>query len=726
MGGGLLNLVSEGNKNIFLNGNPKKTFFSTKYKKYTNFGMEKIRLDVQGSRTLNMTTTSKFIFNIKNYGDLMMDTYFVLTLPNIWSPVVEILPPPNNYINLNPDCSNCWSFYGRDYMFSSFMQNKWPYEFKWIENLGSQLIKEVKYLVGGVVIQQFSGDYLLNMVHRDFSKEKKELFDEMTGNTNELNDPANYGGRRNNYPNSIFNENWLPLGPEPSIRSRKIYVPLNIWSTLNSKMAFPLISLTKQNLRIEITCRPIQELFVVRYIPTPEILNQFNEIIIRINNGRFTPSNVDIESEWNYDIRENYMQNTKYVGYYVQANQNENRYLFYRFVNPTFSPIAGADINDVSGIRFKNGTVSGTLIDAEFYELTKNIWNADAHLICNYVFLSEEERKIFKQKKQKYLVKFVDERDYFGLQGTSIIRLIKEGLVTSWMWFLQRSDVGLLNEWSNYTNWLTKKLPFKTINNLTNDYTNPNLSSLIYDILGNQQNSNSGICNRNYCYLKNFLYRFTDSANQLPYNFPYNALNSYLRTNKYLGNEFLNQFHHYECNQSEAEKLAATVGFSIINGLTLNYTYLPHCYNIGGPYHKKNEKDILKNATLLFNGKIRENSMEYNIYNKVEPYLRSNGTYKSGLLCYNFCLNTDPFSTQPSGSINLNKFSAVDMEIDLIKPEKDINAKIFKIINSNGDLIGINKNQWNIFLHTFRLHFMQERYIYLEFEDGNIIVDNLV
>ena len=46
MGGGLLNLVSEGNKNIFLNGNPKKTFFNTKYQKYTNFGMEKLRLDV--------------------------------------------------------------------------------------------------------------------------------------------------------------------------------------------------------------------------------------------------------------------------------------------------------------------------------------------------------------------------------------------------------------------------------------------------------------------------------------------------------------------------------------------------------------------------------------------------------------------------------------------------------------------------------------------------------
>ena len=46
-------------------------------------------------------------------------------------------------------------------------------------------------------------------------------------------------------------------------------------------MAFPLVSLSKQNLRIEITCRPIQELFVVRYQPTYEIAEQYSELIIR-------------------------------------------------------------------------------------------------------------------------------------------------------------------------------------------------------------------------------------------------------------------------------------------------------------------------------------------------------------------------------------------------------------------------------------------------------------
>ena len=40
MPGGLLNIVSVGNNNIFLTGNPSKTFFKTTYAKYSNFGLQ--------------------------------------------------------------------------------------------------------------------------------------------------------------------------------------------------------------------------------------------------------------------------------------------------------------------------------------------------------------------------------------------------------------------------------------------------------------------------------------------------------------------------------------------------------------------------------------------------------------------------------------------------------------------------------------------------------------
>jgi hypothetical protein len=194
MPGGLLNLVSYGNQNVFLNGNPSKTMFKCKYAKYTNFGLQKFRTDFDGLRTLRLNESSYFSFKIKRYAELLMDTYLVVTLPNIWSPI------------LPPDCDT---------------RNQWrPYEFKWIKNLGSQMIKEVRFTVGGQIIQKFSGQYLQNLIERDFNETKKHLYYNMTGSVTELNDPANSGTRLNVYPSAYYDGS--QLGPEPSIRSRKL------------------------------------------------------------------------------------------------------------------------------------------------------------------------------------------------------------------------------------------------------------------------------------------------------------------------------------------------------------------------------------------------------------------------------------------------------------------------------------------------------------------------
>ena len=67
MAGGILNLVAYGNQNIILNGNPKKTFFRPVYAKYTNFGLQKFRLDFDGQRILRLTEDSTFTFKVKRY-----------------------------------------------------------------------------------------------------------------------------------------------------------------------------------------------------------------------------------------------------------------------------------------------------------------------------------------------------------------------------------------------------------------------------------------------------------------------------------------------------------------------------------------------------------------------------------------------------------------------------------------------------------------------------------
>ena len=121
MAGGLLNLIAEGTHNIILTGVPTKTFFKVTYSKYTNFGLQKFRLDYDGMRELRTSTDSTFKFKVKRYGDLLMDTYLVVNLPDIWSPLYNPYAPYKDENGLFTDWQNT--------------DGRWaPYDFKWIEN----------------------------------------------------------------------------------------------------------------------------------------------------------------------------------------------------------------------------------------------------------------------------------------------------------------------------------------------------------------------------------------------------------------------------------------------------------------------------------------------------------------------------------------------------------------------------------------------------------------
>ena len=143
-----------------------------------------------------------------------LDTYLVFSVPNIWS---TILPP------LVP--GDIWK----------------PYHFRWIENLGTSIIKNIRITIGSQLIQEYPGEYIRCVVERDFSEEKKKMFDQMIGNVPELTHPEVFGGNRfNNYPNTFFSTELA--GQEPSIRGRNLYIPLNSWFWPLNPTSFKLVA----------------------------------------------------------------------------------------------------------------------------------------------------------------------------------------------------------------------------------------------------------------------------------------------------------------------------------------------------------------------------------------------------------------------------------------------------------------------------------------------------
>ena len=540
MAGGLLNLISTGNNNIFLTGNPSKTFFKVTYAKYTNFGLQKFRIDYDGLRNLRLTEPSTFTFKMPRYAELLMDTYIVINLPTIWSPIY------------NP-CTNT--------------ANQWaPYDFKWIRELGTNMISQVLITCGSQTIQQYSGEYLRAMVERDFSTEKKDLFDKMTGNVPELYDPANAYSRQNTYPSAYYNTG----SAEPSIRGSTLYIPVNTWFTLDTRCAFPMVSLQYNELNVSVTFRPIQELFQVRDVFDPG--NQFP---------------------------------------YIQPDFNQPQFNMYQFLQTPVQDLSQPTVYP--------------------YPMINNIWNADIHLLSTYCFLTPEESRKFAMEDQIYLVKDVFEYTFNNVTGSQKVQLTSSGMISSWMMYFQRNDVNMRNEWSNYTNWPYSWLPA--------------------DIQMAPIDPNT---------------KYGPGAN-LP------------------------------------------GAPSVSTGLFVT-----------GPLAPQNQKEILETMAIVLNGDYRENVLESGIYNYVEKYVRTRGSAKEGLYCYNFCMNTDPFEYQPSGGINLSKFRTIELQITTYVPPYDVqNAQYNILYDSTGNPIGTTKNNWQLFEYNYNMKVFEERYNILSFVGGN-------
>ena len=337
MPGGILNLVSEGQPNVILTSNPSITFFKCSYKKYTNFGLQKFRVDYEGTKTLSLTEETEFTFKIPRYADLLMDTYLVVPLPNIWS---TIIPPINNTTN------QYWA----------------PYEFKWIQNIGAKIISRIQITCGNQLLNEYSGNYLLAMAQRDFTNTQFDKFKNMIGQYPLLTDPANANSRSNVYPNAFWTENVIP---EPSIRATQLYIPLNAWFCLNTQQSFPLTALQYNQLQIKISLRPINQLFQIR-----DVMDQFNNYPYVAPNFnldymqfyRFTqpPPDVQLSTE-SYSDKRNTAWDTSGIylnctyGFLSDEEQaifatKEQKYLFKKLQETVFYNISGQTKIDIQSL----------------------------------------------------------------------------------------------------------------------------------------------------------------------------------------------------------------------------------------------------------------------------------------------------------------------------------------------------------------------------------------
>uniref|UniRef100_A0A6C0EP79 Major capsid protein N-terminal domain-containing protein n=1 Tax=viral metagenome TaxID=1070528 RepID=A0A6C0EP79_9ZZZZ len=401
MPGGLLNIAAYGAENVILTGNPTKTFFNATYQKYTNFGLQRFRIDYEGQRTLNFNSETEMNFKIPRYAELLWDTYLVVNLPDIWSPLFW-----------QTDVSGCMT----------------PYEFQWINKLGALMIKEITVYSGSNILSRYSGEYIEAAIQRDDGG-KKVLWDRMIGAINQFTDPANAFQNGGFYPNANFLSNPPPnhsgSDVQPSIKGRRLYIPLEAWFTYSGgKTALPLVALQYQEINIRIRLRSIKELYTIRDVENPDPGTG--------KGPRKAPNPASAIDQ------------------------------LYWFLQPPQDP---------SGIVINPQTLTQRQNLSRYVK--KNNWDADIHLMSTYVFLSQDERRVFAANKHTYLVRETFEHDFLNVAGSRRVDIPCRDMVPSFLFRFRRSDANDRNEWTNYSNW-----PFEGIQSvqpvdMSNNCTSP-------------------------------------------------------------------------------------------------------------------------------------------------------------------------------------------------------------------------------------------------------------
>jgi hypothetical protein len=272
----------------------------------------------------------------------------------------------------------------------------------------------------------------------------------------------------------------------------------------------------------------------------------------------------------------------------------------------------------------------------------RTLWNADVHLNCTYCFLSNEESRLFALQEQKYLFKQVRRQKFYNVTGSNKIQLDSLGMVSSMMFYFQRSDVNLRNEWTNYSNWPYNYLPY--------DIT-PAPTSGTFPIV---------------------------------------------RTNP------------------DGSQTTIDIGPGVnANGKLTGWF-------ITGGQHSANTNNILINLGILLDGSYRENLQPSGVYNYIEKWLRTGGYAKNGVYCYNYCMHNTPMEIQPSGAINMSRFTTIELEFNTIVPTLDPYAQSLAICDpQTGNIIGINKPTWRIYDYNFDLTLFEERLNVVTFIGGN-------
>ena len=188
MGGALLELLAVGEQDVHLTNNPQFSYFKSVYRRHTNFAIESIPQYFKE----NPDFGQKVSCIIEKKGDLLHQIFLEIHLP-------------------------------------SLMENV-----SWVNSIGTNIIKKIDLLIGGIEICSMRGEYL-------------DIHHELTTD----------GGKRSAYYKMVGKLSSYTRNSQTE--SLKLIVPIPFWFCKEIHNALPIIAMQYSEIRINVDFRPFNE-----------------------------------------------------------------------------------------------------------------------------------------------------------------------------------------------------------------------------------------------------------------------------------------------------------------------------------------------------------------------------------------------------------------------------------------------------------------------------------
>lgn len=644
MTGGLIQIASYGIHDIFLIGNPQITFFKTVYRRHSNFSMEYIEEQFNGTQNFGGYLSC----NLTKAGDLLHKLYLKINIPQV---VLNKLQYSNAENNINNPYESFKVIYDKIQNFINLVNYNLNIPLKKLLD-----INDLKYF-------DINSKYIISLNRMNYDLMLDKIKDINISFNKTFNIPLNNGSTNIIYINQQINLS--------TVLDFNTYYKLYIKQSSSNISKDLTVLLTNYYLQLKIIKENIYEMLIF-YKKLNDTMKRTNmnfawvdflgqQIINRVEieiGGKVIDYTDAVRININHQLTNKIFHTETYdkiIGNIPELTTYDSNikpsHIIYVPLDFWFTKYSGLSIPLIY-LRFHDVKINvklNDLINCCYYEslnansIIEELIQLDSvSLITNYIYLDTDERKKFAQLNHEYLIDQTQIANYTNIQTEKLnVELPFFNPIKQLFWVVRDlNNIQRLKYFEYSTSYYVDIYEYLNV-------TNPELLDI------------NLLQTRTLIKIKTVDYNLKKNLNKGD---KINIINSiyYNGTYTVINIDYEHVYIQFDYFMKEDYKYNYDVFTN--NGITTyikssNYSGNSQAYII-----KINESNPVNLSTLELNGIQRFYKVNGIYTNFVQPYQHNSKAPNYGLNTYSFALMPEEY--QPSGFCNFNKLDLKTMTIE--------------------------------------------------------------